>query len=61
MLEIEHTTTATLGIDDLDLQVELVSCQEDGVEHSQHALVRFSMLYLNHEYTHKKMQEYAIT
>ena len=52
-METEHTTTATLVIDDLVLQVELVSYREDGVEHSQHALVRFLKLYLSHEYTQK--------
>ena len=35
LLEEVHTTIATLGIDDLDLYIEPVSCQEHGVEHSQ--------------------------
>ena len=52
-METEHTTTATLGINDLDLQVELVSYQEDGVEHSQHALVSFKILYSSHGFIPK--------
>ena len=35
----EPITDATLGIDNLDLHIELVCCPGNGVEHSQHAYV----------------------
>ena len=39
LLEEVPITDATLGIDDLDLHIELVCCLGIGVEHSQHAYV----------------------
>ena len=39
LLEEEHTTTVSLGIDHLAMQVEYVNYQETGVGHSQHVLV----------------------
>ena len=39
LLEEGHTTAATLDIDYLTIQAEGVSCQEHGVEHSQHVSV----------------------
>ena len=39
LLEEVHTTGVTLGIDYLDLRIELAGCLGNGVEHNQHALV----------------------
>ena len=38
-MEEEHTTAATLGTNYLDLRLELVGCQELGVDHNQYAFV----------------------
>ena len=39
-MEEEHTTAATLGTNYLDLRLELVGCQELGVENNQDAFVQ---------------------
>ena len=39
LLETVHTTGVILGIDYLDLVIEAVSYQENGVEHSLHVFV----------------------
>ena len=44
MLEKVHTTDVTMGTDYLDLHIELVCCQANGVEPNQRALVSITYI-----------------
>ena len=45
MLEKVRTTDVTMGTDYLDLHIELVCCQANGVEHNQRALVSITYIH----------------